>query len=84
MKNLLNSTINDAKSVMIIVIALLVVGAIFTSLKKSSDPETVEVMEGIEKSTYDSFEIILWGLGIAGTMGLVFLLVNYFRNNNFI
>lgn len=85
MKDLINSNVEGIKALLLIIFLLMIFSAVFMGIKENTkDNKTKEIVEGIEQNTMTSFKIILWGLGIIGTIGTIIVLVSFFKNNNMI
>lgn len=66
---------------MILLMLMIVATAFFTGLKESSSPELAEDIESIEESTTSGLMFGIWAIGIIGTIGVVFGVINYLKSS---
>jgi len=85
MKDLINSTIEDIRIFLFIIFMLMILGAFFAGIRESTDNEqTKEMVDKVEQSAVDSFTIIIWGIGIIGTIGTIVLIASFLRDQGII
>jgi hypothetical protein len=85
MKDLINGAIEDIRVFLFIIFMIMILGAFFAGIKESTDNEqTKEMVDKVEQSTIDSFTIIIWGIGIIGTIGTLVMIFSFLRDQGII
>jgi hypothetical protein len=83
MKGLVTSAIEDLRVTLIFIFLIMILVSFFAALNKNvADERTKETLASIEKNSILSLETLYWGIGIAGTIGLIFTIVSFFKGDN--
>ncbi len=77
---MIQSTLEEGKFWMLIVILVIFLGVFFSSLKQilPKNDETKETIEQIETNTFSAIYILIAGVGVIGTAGFVIWLLRIF------
>ncbi len=77
---MIQSAIEDVRTWLFLILIIIVAASIFGALKESTTSEEAkQVIEQTEQSFWTSINFIIIGIGIIGTIGLVILIVSWFK-----
>ena len=77
---MIQSAIEDIRIWLFLILIIIVAASIFGALKDSTTSEEAkQVIEQTEQSFWTSIHIIIVGIGILGTIGLIILIASWFR-----
>ncbi|HIH97618.1 MAG TPA: hypothetical protein HA346_01210 [Thermoplasmata archaeon] len=77
---MIQSAIEDVRTWIFLILIVIVAASIFGVLKESTTSEEAkEVIEQTEQSFWTSINLIIVGIGIIGTIGLIILIVSWFK-----
>jgi uncharacterized membrane protein YkvI len=72
--------LEDLRIWLFLILIVIVAGSIFGALKESAtSEETKGVIEQTEQSFWTSIIIIMMGISVLGTIGLIILIASWFR-----
>lgn len=78
---MMKAIFEDVRITLFIVLIIIVFVAIFGSLKDiAENQETKKVIEETEKSFITSMDILMVGIGIVGTIGIIILITSFLRD----
>jgi hypothetical protein len=77
---MIQSALEDVRVWLFLILIVIVAASIFGALKETATSEEAkQVIEQTEQSFWTSINIIIIGIGIIGTIGLIILVVSWFR-----
>lgn len=77
---MIQSAIEDIRIWLFLILIVIVAASIFGALKDSTTSEEAkQVIEQTEQSFWTSINIIIVGIGVLGTIGLIILITSWFR-----
>ena len=83
MKQLINSTIQDIRAILLIAFMLIILAGFFGAAREhTANQNSRETMDTIESNSVTSLEIILWAIGIGGTVGTFMIIISFLRQSS--
>jgi len=77
---MIQSGIDDIRIWLFLILIVIVAASIFGALKEpTTSEEAKQVIEQTEQSFWTSINILIVGIGVLGTIGLIILIVSWFR-----
>ena len=77
---MIQSVLEDIRMWLFLILIVFVAAPIFGALKESTTSEEAkQVIEQTEQSFWTSINIIIVGIGVLGTIGLIILIISWFR-----